>query len=188
VRNTLRHNMLRLLSGELFFPRSWLVRTDRPTVSGLGRVWVKRGEYHATVREDVVLAEGRDELRRALRALSERGVSTALVQSHVDGDLVKFYGVIEQGRGSSRWFCWFYHREQARRGHPFDPLLLREISESAASLLGLEVYGGDAIISPGGGISIIDVNAWPSFALYRDVAADHISDLIADRMPKGETP
>ena len=36
---------------------------------------------------------------------------------------------------------------------------------------GLEVYGGDAIVTAAGELVLLDLNAWPSFALYRDEAA-----------------
>jgi len=50
--------------------------------------------------------------------------------------------------------------------------------------LGLEVYGGDAIVSQDGAISVIDLNAWPSFALFRPVAAGHIATLLAARFAR----
>ena len=48
----------------------------------------------------------------------------------------------------------------------------------AAETLGLYVYGGDAIISPDGTVSIIDINDWPSFAPVRDEASREIAKLI----------
>ena len=47
---------------------------------------------------------------------------------------------------------------------------------------GLDVWGGDAIVTPDGEIFVIDVNAWPSFALFRDEAADHIAAHLAARL------
>ena len=46
------------------------------------------------------------------------------------------------------------------------------------------MYGGDAIVSPAGAISVIDLNAWPSFALFRPVAAGHIAALLAARFTR----
>ena len=48
----------------------------------------------------------------------------------------------------------------------------------AAETLGLYIFGGDAIIAPDGGISIIDINDWPSFAPVRDQAAGEIAKLV----------
>ena len=52
------------------------------------------------------------------------------------------------------------------------------LASSSADILGLDVYGGDAIISPDGSISMIDMNDWPSFAPVRDEAKKHIANLI----------
>jgi hypothetical protein len=43
------------------------------------------------------------------------------------------------------------------------------------------VYGGDAIASGNGALTLIDLNAWPSFALYRDEAAPVIASYLALR-------
>jgi hypothetical protein len=42
----------------------------------------------------------------------------------------------------------------------------------------LEVYGGDAIITPESKIYVIDINSWPSFARVRDEAKVHIAEHI----------
>jgi hypothetical protein len=92
----------------------------------------------------------------------------------VDGDLLKFYGVADPAamaaRGeapSTAWFKWFYPRERPVSGHAFDARALRDIACGAASALELDVWGGDAVVTPEGSIFVIDVNAWPSFALVR---------------------
>ena len=82
------------------------------------------------------------------------------------------------------WFQWFHHRDQVLQNHVFDPGLLAALTSRAAAALGLEVYGGDAIVSKGGEIAIIDLNAWPSFALFRSVAAAKIAALLAARFTR----
>jgi hypothetical protein len=47
----------------------------------------------------------------------------------------------------------------------------------------VEVYGGDAIATPGG-LVLLDLNAWPSFALYRDEAAPAIAAHLARRFTR----
>ena len=47
-------------------------------------------------------------------------------------------------------------------------LACSEAALDAAAALGLEIFGGDAIIKADGEPMIIDLNAWPSYALYRD--------------------
>jgi D-alanine-D-alanine ligase-like ATP-grasp enzyme len=67
-------------------------------------------------------------------------------------------------------------------GHAFDARALCEIACRAAAALGLEVWGGDAIVNPDGQMFVIDVNAWPSFALFREEAADHIAANLVARV------
>jgi len=50
----------------------------------------------------------------------------------------------------------------------------------------LDIYGGDAVISPDGSISIIDLNDWPSFAPVRDQASKFIANLIFQKAKKYE--
>jgi len=68
----------------------------------------------------------------------------------------------------------------------FDPDALSATTARAAAALGLEVYGGDAIVSEGGTLTVIDLNAWPSFALFRPVAAARIAALLAARFSSTE--
>jgi len=106
-----------------------------------------------------------------------------VLQPHVDGDLVKFYGIGGNARsdGTPAWFRWFYHKNQTVAGHPLDAVALGRSVRRAASALGLEVYGGDAIVTADRRIVLIDVNAWPSFALYRDEASSAIAEHLARR-------
>jgi hypothetical protein len=47
------------------------------------------------------------------------------------------------------------------------------------------VYGGDAIATASGELVLLDVNAWPSFALYRDEASAAIAAYLANRFSGG---
>src|SRR5262249_56947453 len=102
---------------------------------------------------DVTLARRQAAVADALAALAARGLPRAVLQPHVDGDLVKFYGVGKAvgPAGGPPWFRWFYHREQRLAGHAFDQAQLGRIVRRAAVALGLDVYGGDAIVAPAGG-------------------------------------
>ncbi len=55
---------------------------------------------------------------------------------------------------------------------------MRELASASADALGLRVYGGDAIIGKDGGVTVIDINDWPSFAPIREEASRHIAQLI----------
>lgn len=183
IRNTDRERTIALFaSASLPFPHSVLVDTAR-AADFPGPCWVKRGDVHATEAGDVAYAADPGTLALHLERLSERGIARAVVQDHVPGDLIKFYGVASLETASDRasWFQWFYHRDQTLQNHAFDEGVLAAVTSRAASALGLDVYGGDAIVSKGGGISIIDLNAWPSFALFRSVAAARIAALLAAR-------
>ena len=144
-------------------------------------MWVKRYDFHATQANDVIFAGSAAEWRAALSSFADRGIPFVVVQDHVPGDLIKFYGVHQVGAVTPSWFAWFYHRDQTLAGHAFDEAVLRKSATAAASALGVEIFGGDAIVGPDGRPMIIDLNAWPSFARYRDAASEAIAEHLAGR-------
>jgi hypothetical protein len=150
-------------------------------------VWVKRGDVHNTQEGDVVFAETEGAVEDALGRFHARGIARAVLQPHVAGDLIKFYGVGPGGGpdGGPPWFRWFYHKDQTLAGYPLDPQRLARLARRAAGALGLEVYGGDAIATADGGLVLLDLNAWPSFALYREEAASAIAAYLALRFDGG---
>jgi glutathione synthase/RimK-type ligase-like ATP-grasp enzyme len=82
---------------------------------------------------------------------------------------VKFYGVT----GTSYF-------DVAQAWNAADGLVaarLRDAAQDAAAALGLEVCGGDAIVS-GGQFKIVDFNDWPSFERVRAQAAHAIAGRI----------
>jgi len=191
VLDTYRERMIaRLGAAGVAFVSSEIVSTGpaaplpAPAPTAGAPIWVKRPDVHNTQEGDVVLADGEPAIRAALAALATRGISRAVLQPHVAGDLVKFYGIGRPGE-APRWFRWFYHRDQTLAGHRFDPDALARLAEAGAAALGLEVYGGDAIATAGGGLVLLDVNAWPSFALYRDEASAVIAGYLADAFGAG---
>ncbi len=186
IRNTDRERTIALFEKHRVpYPRSVLVETGSSPAFP-GPCWLKRGDVHATEAGDVSFSGDAAAMAANLARLASRGIARAVVQDHVPGDLIKFYGVAGLNGDEDRpsWFQWFYHRDQKLQNHPFDPDALAAATARAASALGLEVYGGDAIVSPGGAISVIDLNAWPSFALFRPVAAVHIAALLAARFSR----
>ena len=102
VRNTYRDRMLPLFErNRVPFPASVLVPTELPIPreaafqeSPTG-CWVKRGDVHATEAKDVVFAPDPAALAGALSEMKGRGIERAVLQEHVPGDLIKFYGVGE---------------------------------------------------------------------------------------------
>jgi hypothetical protein len=133
--------------------------------------WVKRGDVHATQQGDVVRVDSPETCLEVLRDLCHRGVDQAVIQPHLEGTVVKFYGVV----GTP------FFRHYSERDHKVAPITFRlahPAIERLVSEMGLTVYGGDAVMGPEGKVSVIDVNDWPSFAYFRDEAASAISDRI----------
>jgi hypothetical protein len=120
-----------------------------------------------------------------LERFAKRGIPFVIAQEHATGDLVKFYGVRnDTSPTSTSWFEWFYHRDQGMLGHSFEVSHLRRAALDAAGALGLEVFGGDAVIQEDGKPMIIDINAWPSYARYRERAAQAIANHLAERFER----
>jgi hypothetical protein len=187
IRNTDRERTIALFAKHAVpFPHSVLVETRAAAAPAFrGPCWIKRGDVHATQEGDVSYADSASMLAQRLETLAARGIARAVVQDHAPGDLIKFYGVAglheadEDPRPS--WFQWFYHRDQTLHEYPFDADALAGAAAKAALALGLDVYGGDAIVSPHGALCVIDLNAWPSFALFREIASQKIAAVLAAR-------
>jgi|FaiFalFF_MnMetaG_3_1042247.scaffolds.fasta_scaffold02466_1 glutathione synthase/RimK-type ligase-like ATP-grasp enzyme len=180
IRNCRRTRMIPLLQAVgVPLPRSRFVDLRsglrRPAVfPESGRVWVKRGDVHATEPGDVVAVDDERDLTLVLERFRQRGLYRVLIQAHVVGDLVKFYAV----RGTP-FFFWHFPASEAQGR--VDPAVLRHWATRAAEALGLDVYGGDAIVTPDGSVVIIDVNDWPSFGPCAEEAAPYIADRILQR-------
>ncbi|MGA7214749.1 MAG: hypothetical protein WBX20_11100 [Terrimicrobiaceae bacterium] len=189
IRNTYRNRMIPLLSASaVLFPRSELIATvtslwEKQLQSlfrnGMGPLWVKRGDVHNTQKGDVTLARSPEEVRGLILAFQSRGVAQAALQEHIEGDLIKLYGI---GQSGDAWFRWFYHKEQRLKHHAFSEQVLRDTFFCAAKVLDLEVFGGDAVVAPDGSVHLIDINAWPSFALFREEASEAIARHILSKI------
>lgn len=134
-----------------------------------GGVWVKRGDVHATETGDVTHVYGGAQARLAIASLARRGVAEALIEEHIEGETIKFYGV----RGTG--FFRAYRASDSRRvcaevdGWP-------ALCDRAAAALGLEIYGGDLVVRAGGDAVLVDLNDWPSFSACRSAAAEAIAE------------
>jgi len=175
--NTYRIAMTQLLmEADIPFPNSVVVSSsnkvgDNLPFPSLKKIWLKRGDVHAEHKEDVTLIYSKDELDSTLEEFCNRGIGNAVIQEHLPGDTIKFYGI----RGSG-FLYWYYLN--GTNHVPFNQDNFKRIAFSSAEVLDLDVFGGDVIISPKGEISVIDVNDWPSFAPVRDEAAEYIGQLI----------
>jgi hypothetical protein len=187
IRNTYRYRMVELFARhQVPAPASQVVATNGRHPMPRANVWVKRYDFHATQADDVIYADSEVAWLEALDRFAARGIPFVVVQEHVEGDLVKFYGVSNGAvdQPSSPWFEWFYHKGRDVIGYAFDAAQLREAARAAAAALEVEIFGGDAIIRPDGHPVIIDLNAWPSYALYRDQAAAAISNYLVERFQR----
>ncbi len=157
--------------------RNAMTRPPQAFDASRSGLWVKRGDVHNTCDHDVVFARDWSEVEPIRRDFESREISHLIVQRHVDGDLIKFYGV-----GPGRWFTWFYHDPQTARRLPFELDDLAAMAGAGARALSLEVFGGDAIVTPEGAIYLIDINSWPSFARVRTEAAVQIAWQLRTRL------
>jgi hypothetical protein len=187
VLDTYRERMIAKFeaAGVPFVPSRLVDTSERAPATTLP-VWVKRGDVHNTRDGDVVQAADAAGVEAALAALAARGIGRAVLQPHVAGDLVKFYGI---GRAERQWappwFQWFHHADQRLAGYPVDAGRLARLAAQASAALGLDVYGGDAIVTERGGIVLLDLNAWPSFARFREEASEVIAAYLALRAERG---
>ncbi len=194
VENADRVRMTTLLKSHgLPLPDCTLLDTHRP----LGEqtplsypCWIKRGNGYSQVKQDVVYTETEETAGEVLREMASRGITIAVANTHLSGDLIKFYGV--SSPQEMLFFDWHYPSPTKgskfgleaingqAKGYTFDESALQSLCHQAACTLQLQVYGGDAVIDPDGTIRIIDFNDWPSFSGCRDKAAEAIAKMIID--------
>lgn len=159
-----------------------------PSTEGNNGYWLKSGGSGAESKDDVVYCATKQDLEHYQQLFAQRGIIDTLVQAHIPGDLIKFYGV----RGL--FFTYYYpsddgiskfgdeaHNGQAQH-YSFDNEKLGEVVNVISSLTGVEVYGGDAIITESGQFYMIDFNDWPSFSRCKDQAIQAIGNLITDKI------
>ena len=171
IENCTREKMTRLLlQNNIAHPKSLILKTtEDPTEAlekaGFYNCWIKRGDFHAIHREDVTYVRNPEEAKSILKEYAIRGIPNAVINEHLVGDLVKFYGVTGTG-----FFYWFYPSR----------ILNSKVCDQAAKVLNVHIYGGDCIVAEDGTARIIDFNDWPSFAPCRNEAAPNIAQRIWD--------
>lgn len=191
IENCTRERMTKLLlENNVPHPESVIVSvkekiTHYTSGKEITSCWVKRGDFHAIHREDVTYVRNHQNLYEVMTEYALRGIDTVVINEHLEGDLLKFYGV-----AGSPFFYHFYpfDRNHSKFGHeaingkptgiPFSIEELKDICTKAANVLNVHVYGGDCIVSPDGSLRIIDFNDWPSFAPCRKEASQAIASVI----------
>lgn len=197
IENCFREKLTRLLiANNIPYPESIIVDVNDDPTEGLTAIgapayWIKRGDSHAIHREDVTYARSIAEVKDILKEFGLRDIPNAVINEHLVGDLVKFYGVAD-----TDFFYWFYPYDlshskfglEAINGEaqefPFDVVELKKACDKAGEVLGVKVYGGDCVVAVDGSFKIIDFNDWPSFAPCRDKAAPKIAECIQKQVEK----
>ena len=188
VKNCGRAAQTELLSGSGLIPESVVCSTESvPEGWNIFPCWIKRADSHAVEPDDVQYIQNADECSAALRRFAERGISECVIQAHARGWLVKFYGV----RGAGLTDCYAARAVDGKFGlerfneqpdcASVDMQALSAAAERASDILGLDVYGGDAVVGHDGSVTIVDVNDWPSFRSCTVGAAQKIATLIMNR-------
>ena len=189
IRRCVRSTMSMLLeSNGIPYPKSHLIEASghMPEDSAYP-CWLKRGEGCAQQKEDTCYVQSLEQANEVLQDFWRRGVTSVVTCEHIKGDLIKFYGVRD-----TDFFYWFYPSDVFHskfglevingvpKGLPFSVGHLKQISDEAARVLDVPVYGGDCVVQDDGQILIIDFNDWPSFAPCCQDAAYKIAELITN--------
>jgi len=188
VRNCVRARQTELMKGSGLIPESVVCSTSRePDGWKTYPCWIKRADSHAVDKDDVQYISDADSLVAVMRCFSEHGIRECVIQAHVRGWIVKFYGV----KGYGLTDCYAATARDGKFGlerfndrpqsGSVDMEVLTAVVERASDILGVDVYGGDAVISHDGYITLIDFNDWPSFRTCTDGAAHKIARLIMDK-------
>ncbi len=161
IENCTREKMTRLLlSNHISHPESLILRTDEDPTEALEKAgffncWIKRGDFHAIHRgKTSPNVRNPEEAKSILKEYAIRGIPSAVINEHLVGDLVKFYGV-----AGTDFFYWFYpsnmHHSKfgleaingTANGIPFDEAQLRLLCHKAAEVLNVHIYG-EIVSSP----------------------------------------
>lgn len=185
VRNCGRAAQTELLQGTGLIPES-IICSTAGVPDGWKRYpcWIKRADSHAVEQDDVQYVENAAQCAVAMQGLAERGLDECVLQAHAKGWLVKFYGV----RGMGLTDCYAASPSDGKFGleryndqpdcASVDFQALTAVAERISEILGVDIYGGDAVVGADGAITVVDFNDWPSFRSCTVGAAQKIATLI----------
>lgn len=146
--------------------------------------WIKRGEGCAEVKEDTSFVTNDEEASKVIDNFKKRDIPSFIAQQHIEGDLIKFYGV-----EGTDFFDWDYASKGHSKfgleeingkehGYTFNPAQLKSLADLASKAVEVPIYGGDCVVDSKGNMYIIDFNDWPSFSRCRDTASRAIAERI----------
>lgn len=202
IENCFRSNITNILlnnqiptSPSRIIPTTGFQELDLEELDKGAGLWLKRGDFHAIQKEDVVFAKNATQAKSLLKDFASRGISEVVVSEHLKGDLIKFYGV-----AGTDFFHWLYPFDKNHykyqefktingptNYYPFDLSALQAVADKIATIAGVPIYGGDAVVDQQGNMFIIDFNDWPSFAPCREMAAKRIASYITDLVQQKTT-
>ena len=105
IRNCYRKKMISILKeNQLTIPKSWVYNLEMIeremfeiySLGWIGSYWLKRGDFHAIDSKDVIKVNSFEEMEKGIAYFREKGIDEIVIQEHVDGDVIKFYGVGEE--------------------------------------------------------------------------------------------
>lgn len=151
--------------------------------------WVKAMHPKGVTSADVTYVQTPLEADAKVMELQSQGYSDIVVTKHVEGPVVKVYAVVREGQVAFlRWFlpqAEGYtkfgderHNSVCAEDVSLDESGLSQFVKRVSEVVGLSVFGFDAILTAEGVLSVIDVNDWPSFSKFREEAADAIAALL----------
>lgn len=194
VRNCVRKTFTKkLLQARIPHPQSCFLSTNSPLPALSYPCWFKCAEQHTQTQKDVCYIACEQEALQALSGFKQRNVTSIVVNEHLTGDLIKFYGV-----ANTPFFYWLYPTAYAfskfglekingtPKGNVFSLKALKQYASDAAQLLQVNVYGGDCIAAEDGSIKLIDFNDWPSFSRCREEAACVIAEYTNEQLKRDE--
>jgi hypothetical protein len=162
------------------YPESILLDSKSPVSDALARlksdiVWLKSNKKGDNSSPDI-LCSARNQIHcmATLREFQMNHVEQVVVQENIQGDIIRFYGIRESG-----YFYWTY--KETVNLTKFAKSSLFSLADSAAWLLGLVFYGGQAVVKENGEIVIIDMDAFPDFAPVREQASEHAAKFILSK-------
>ncbi len=178
IRNCYRKILMRMLADAgVPLPAGHLVEPGKAGTYDLGglneRFWLKRGDVHAIQEGDVAAVASAECLASSLNHFRKIGVRDLLVQDHIEGPVIKFYGV-----GQQRFFRAYLESSGEEVTSRMDSL--RAVAAHAAAVIGVEIYGGDAVMTEDKGPVLIDFNDWPSFSRCCRSAGAAIAEYVID--------
>ncbi len=176
---TLQHNNISI-------PKTIIIDTDKYDIKDIkqfneGSFWIKRADFQTIEEQDVCRPKSFEQAQAILLNYKERGIQKALISEHIEGDVIKFYGV-----RNTDFFSFSYPKEDKFHNKinisedriSFNtPSFIKNVNK-AINLLDLDIYGGDAVIDKQGQYYIIDINDFPSFSACRPQAATEITGII----------